>query len=363
MAVRSSEAVSGERSLPDDPRDAPRLSTPRLLDLRSSHGRRRSPGPIKTLRWRGRCRWHRSGVTDGEFLVLLGPSGCGKTTLLRMIGGLEAPSSGDVLIGGRAGHRSPTASAPDRHGLPELRALSAHDRLQQHRLSAPGGRDCRRRSKRSASTGRPASWASISFWSASRGSSPAVSGSGWRWRARWCGSRPSSSSTSRSPTSTRKRRASARDELQEFQRRVGTTTIYVTHDQVEAMGMGDRIAVMDQGRIRQLGTPEEIYDDPADTFVATFLGSPPMNLVPDEASGELLGFRPEHFEPWRAGDGRRLGALPLPRPSGRVSGRGAAPLRRDRQGSRGGPLPGQRGRASPTRRSAGRPTSPCAVAI
>ena len=95
------------------------------------------------------------------------------------------------------------------------------------------------------------------------------------------------------------RRASARDELQGFQRRVGTTTIYVTHDQVEAMGMGDRIAVMDQGRIRQVGTPHEIYDEPADTFVATFLGSPPMNLVPDAATGELLGFRPEHFIPWQ----------------------------------------------------------------
>ena len=94
------------------------------------------------------------------------------------------------------------------------------------------------------------------------------------------------------------RRASARDELQGFQRRVGTTTIYVTHDQVEAMGMGDRIAVMDQGRIRQIGTPFEIYDDPADTFVATFVGSPPMNLVPDPAEGDLLGFRPEHFVPW-----------------------------------------------------------------
>jgi multiple sugar transport system ATP-binding protein len=98
------------------------------------------------------------------------------------------------------------------------------------------------------------------------------------------------------------RRASARDELQGFQRRVGTTTIYVTHDQVEAMGMGDRIAVMDQGRIRQVGTPHEIYDEPADTFVATFLGSPPMNLVLSGANGarELLGFRPEHFAPWRA---------------------------------------------------------------
>jgi multiple sugar transport system ATP-binding protein len=95
------------------------------------------------------------------------------------------------------------------------------------------------------------------------------------------------------------RRASARDELQQFQRRVGTTTIYVTHDQVEAMGMGDRIAVMDSGRIRQLGTPHQIYDDPADTFVATFLGSPPMNLVLAEGGAELLGFRPEHFVPWQ----------------------------------------------------------------
>jgi multiple sugar transport system ATP-binding protein len=91
------------------------------------------------------------------------------------------------------------------------------------------------------------------------------------------------------------RRASARDELQQFQRNVGTTTIYVTHDQVEAMGMGDRIAVMDRGRIRQFGTPKEIYEEPADTFVATFLGSPPMNLV--EMGDELIGFRPEHFVP------------------------------------------------------------------
>src|SRR5215208_865959 len=65
------------------------------------------------------------------------------------------------------------------------------------------------------------------------------------------------------------------------------------------MGMGDRIAVMEQGRIRQVGTPHEIYDDPADTFVATFLGSPPMNLIPNVPTGELLGFRPEHVIPWQ----------------------------------------------------------------
>ena len=76
-----------------------------------------------------------------------------------------------------------------------------------------------------------------------------------------------------------KLRALARDELQQFQRRIGTTTIYVTHDQIEAMGLGDRIAVMQGGRVRQLGTPAEVYGEPADTFVAGFLGSPPMNML------------------------------------------------------------------------------------
>jgi ABC-type sugar transport system ATPase subunit len=92
-----------------------------------------------------------------------------------------------------------------------------------------------------------------------------------------------------------KLRASARDELKRFQQRVGTTTIYVTHDQSEAMGLGDRIAVMELGRVRQLAPPVEVYDNPADTFVATFLGSPPMNLVPRD--GHLVGFRPEHLLP------------------------------------------------------------------
>jgi multiple sugar transport system ATP-binding protein len=92
-----------------------------------------------------------------------------------------------------------------------------------------------------------------------------------------------------------KLRASAREELEQFQKRIGTTTLYVTHDQVEAMAMGDRIVVLDKGRVRQIGTPTEVYDEPADTFVATFLGSPPMNLV--ERDGAITGFRPEHFLP------------------------------------------------------------------
>jgi multiple sugar transport system ATP-binding protein len=92
-----------------------------------------------------------------------------------------------------------------------------------------------------------------------------------------------------------KLRALARDELKQFQRAIGTTTIYVTHDQVEAMGMGDRVAVMNLGQIRQLGTPQELYLSPADTFVATFLGSPPMNLL--VKNGMIVGFHPEHFLP------------------------------------------------------------------
>ncbi len=72
--------------------------------------------------------------------------------------------------------------------------------------------------------------------------------------------------------------------------------MYVTHDQVEALGLGDRIAVMDRGRVRQVGTPQQVYEDPVDTFVATFLGQPPMNLV-EQPGGMLLGFRPEHLLP------------------------------------------------------------------
>src|SRR5262249_28448893 len=92
-----------------------------------------------------------------------------------------------------------------------------------------------------------------------------------------------------------KLRNSARDELKQFQRSLGTTTIYVTHDQAEAMGLGDRIAVLNQGRVHQIGTPHEIYGAPADIFAATFIGSPPMNLI--EEGKTLLGFRPEAFLP------------------------------------------------------------------
>jgi multiple sugar transport system ATP-binding protein len=92
-----------------------------------------------------------------------------------------------------------------------------------------------------------------------------------------------------------KLRVAARSELEMFQRQMGITTIFVTHDQIEAMAMGDRIVVMSAGKVMQVGPPQEIYHDPANLFVATFLGSPTINLL--EKDGHLVGFRPEHYLP------------------------------------------------------------------
>ena len=101
-------------------------------------------------------------------------------------------------------------------------------------------------------------------------------------------------------------RVQTRAEILKLQRRLGTTTLYVTHDQVEAMTMGDRIAVMDRGVLQQIGTPEELYTRPVNTFVAQFIGSPSMNVLPASVLGiggetELAGFRPEHVD---LGNGR-----------------------------------------------------------
>jgi ABC-type sugar transport system ATPase subunit len=231
---------------------------------------------------------------EGEYLVLLGPSGCGKTTLLRTIAGLERPSEGEVLIGGQVVNDLPPRARKIAMVFQSY-ALYPHKNVLQNivfplkaeRLDKPTQQ-------------RKARWAAeLLGIDQLLDRRPRQLSGGERQRVALARAmvRDPQVFLLDEPLSNldAKLRTSARDELKRFQQRVGTTTIYVTHDQAEAMGLGDRIAVMDRGRVRQLGPPVEVYDDPADTFVATFIGSPPMNLVPRD--GRFVGFRPEHLLP------------------------------------------------------------------
>lgn len=231
-------------------------------------------------------------TADGEFLVLLGPSGCGKTTLLRMIGGLEQPTSGDILIGGRIVNHLPPRARQIAMVFQSY-ALYPHMSVKNN-ISFP----LKAAKTPKAEQERKIAWAAgILGIDHLLDRKPRQLSGGQRQRVALARAlvREPNVFLLDEPLSNldAQRRASARDELQQFQREIGTTTIYVTHDQVEAMGMGHRIAVIDSGRVRQIGTPREIYEEPADTYVATFLGSPPMNLV--QQGDDLVGFRPENF--------------------------------------------------------------------
>jgi multiple sugar transport system ATP-binding protein len=231
---------------------------------------------------------------EGEYLVLLGPSGCGKTTLLRTIAGLERPTAGDVLIDGHVVTGLPprarkVAMVFQSYALYPHKTVLANIvfPLRAARMARPERE-------------RKARWAAdlLGIEHLLNRKPRALSG-GERQRVALARAlvREPHVFLLDEPLSNldAKLRASARDELKRFQQEIGTTTVYVTHDQVEAMGLGDRIAVLSHGKVRQVGKPVEVYDDPADTFVATFIGSPPMNLVPRE--DQLVGFRPEHLLP------------------------------------------------------------------
>jgi multiple sugar transport system ATP-binding protein len=243
---------------------------------------------------------------EGEFLVLLGPSGCGKTTLLRMIAGLEQQTSGDVLIGGSVVNELPPRARKIAMVFQSY-ALYPHMTVRENiafPLKAQGV-------KRSEIPGRVEKAAAMFAIQKYLDRKPRQLSGGERQRVALARAmvREPDVFLLDEPLSNldAKLRTSARDELQQFQRRLGTTTIYVTHDQVEAMGLGDRIAVMNQGKVRQLGPPQDVYNNPADTFVAGFLGSPPMNFF--HRDNLTVGFRPEHFLPKEAQQGDRL--IPL----------------------------------------------------
>lgn len=233
-------------------------------------------------------------VAEGELLVLLGPSGCGKTTLLRMIAGLERSTGGEIFIGGRRVNELPPRA---RKIAMVFQSYALYPHMTVFRniafpLKAQGVHKKERLEK--------VAWAARLFdIERLLQRKPRQLSGGERQRVALARAvvRDPDIFLLDEPLSNldAKLRTAARDELQGFQKRIGTTTIYVTHDQVEAMGLGDRIAVMSEGRIRQLGIPQEVYDEPADTFVAAFLGSPPMNLA--EHEDYVIGFRPEKFLP------------------------------------------------------------------
>jgi multiple sugar transport system ATP-binding protein len=222
-------------------------------------------------------------IGDKEFFSLLGPSGCGKTTVLRIIAGLEFPDEGDVLIDGKVVTHLPpkdrdVAMVFQNYALyPHMSvfdniAFPLNVRRRELKLTKEDIR------KRVIEVAKLLNIEELlrrypSQLSGGEQQRVALARALVRRPKVWLLDEPLSNLDA-------KLRVAMRSELKKLQKTLGITTVYVTHDQVEAMGMADRIAVMNKGRVLQVGTPDELYYKPSDTFVATFIGSPPMNIVP-----------------------------------------------------------------------------------
>ncbi len=224
------------------------------------------------------------GVAPGEFMVLLGPSGCGKTTALRMIAGLESVTSGTIRIDGR----DVTDIAPKNRDIAmvfQSYALYPHMSVAEN-IAYP--LKVRRLAKAEIERQVREVAAQVQLDQLLERYPRQLSG-GQRQRvalARAIVRRPAVFLMDE-PLSNldAKLRGHMRAELKHMQHELGIATIYVTHDQIEAMTLGHRVAVLNQGRLQQIDTPHRIYDDPANIFVAGFVGSPPMNFVPGQTRG------------------------------------------------------------------------------
>jgi multiple sugar transport system ATP-binding protein len=262
-------------------------------------------------------------VRDGELLVLVGPSGCGKSTALRLIAGLDAPDQGTILIGDRDVSRVPPQ---DRDVAMVFQGYALYPHLTvRDNLAFPLKMRGVRRDERARRVGSAASMLGLSRL---LDRLPTELSGGERQRVAMGRAivRAPRVFLFDEPLSNLDAalRAELRDEIAALVRRLGTTSLYVTHDQVEAMTMGDRIAILSSGILQQIGTPRQIYENPVNAFVAGFLGSPAMNWIELTRDGDRLegagaifpapegialpdriklGVRPEHLHFEQARDG------------------------------------------------------------
>ena len=228
-------------------------------------------------------------VADGEFLILVGPSGCGKSTAMRMIAGLEYVSAGDLLIGGRSVVDVATKDR-DIAMVFQNYALYTHMNVYDNiafsmKLARVNRTEIRERVHRVAK---------ILELDKLLKSRPAQLSGGQRQRVAMGRAmvRDPAVFLMDEPLSNldAKLRVQMRGEIARIQKELGATTIYVTHDQIEAMTMGDRVAVLKDGILQQVGSPKDLYDKPKNVFVAGFIGSPSMNLFSGQLSDGVLYF-------------------------------------------------------------------------
>jgi sn-glycerol 3-phosphate transport system ATP-binding protein len=256
-------------------------------------------------------------VADGEFVVIVGPSGCGKSTLLRMVAGLEPISSGEIAIGSRVVN---DLEPKDRDIAMVFQNYALYPHMSVYENMSYGLRI--KGLPRTEIDTRVQKAAAILELKDFLQRKPRQLSGGQRQRVAMGRAivREPAVFLFDEPLSNldAKLRVQMRAELQSLHRRLGTTSLYVTHDQVEAMTLAQRMIVMNAGRVEQIGAPLEVYARPASTFVAAFIGSPPMNLIPREHAGRkaLLGIRPEHLEPCAESEAMLMPAIDLIEPLG-----------------------------------------------
>jgi sn-glycerol 3-phosphate transport system ATP-binding protein len=256
-------------------------------------------------------------IADGEFIVILGPSGCGKSTLLRMVAGLETITAGEIAIGGRVVN---DLEPKDRDIAMVFQNYALYPHMSVYDNMAYGLRI--RGLPAQEISNRVNKAAEILELKKFLDRKPRALSGGQRQRVAMGRAivREPQVFLFDEPLSNldAKLRVQMRGELQALHRRLGTTSLFVTHDQVEAMTLAQRMIVMNAGRAEQIGAPLEVYAKPATTFVAGFIGSPPMNLIPQggKNAGRLLGIRPEHLEPCAASQAKLTIAVDLIEPLG-----------------------------------------------